>query len=162
MSSRTGYKFEIYYSPTSRVLTFVGVLVALVASSRWLLVLIVPRLRKAKWLWFAISMAAYTLGVSGTIFVYLRGMPNKGKDGYFAGDRNQFAFEGYIIGAILLASSASLVLSAYGRIPAVVPGPVNAVFKNVLHLCCILGFGALFKLYMYAPRIYTSACVIWD
>ena len=48
-----------------------------------------------------------------------------------------------MVGAVLLASSASLVISAFGYLPK----PI-AMLNPVVHLSAIIGFAMLFKFYL--------------
>ena len=126
-----------------------GFLVFLAIAGRRASLIFVPILRRYKWLWFIFSIVLYGLGVSGSIFSYLRNVPNHGYDQktksivYFAGDRNQYFYEGIIIWAILVGGASFLVASAYGILPSFIK-PIRPLFELVF----LAGFGVLFKFYI--------------
>jgi len=149
VTQRSGRKVEIIYSPWPRILTMCGVLVVGTIAGRRLALIFVPILRNNKWLWFIFSIMLYGLGVSGSIYSYLRNVPNHGWDQktkrpiYFAGDRAQYFYEGIIIWAILVGGGVFIVVSAYGNLPQMFK-PIRPVFN----LVCLGAFGALFRYYV--------------
>jgi hypothetical protein len=149
VSQRSGRKVEIIYSPWPRILMMCGFLLVAALAGRYLSLIFVPILRRYKWFWFIFSIVLYGLGVSGSIFSYLRNVPNFGVDQktrkpiYFAGDRQQFFYEGIIIWGILVGGATFLVLSAYGRLPAFLKP-----FRPFFHMVFLAAFGGLFKIYV--------------
>jgi hypothetical protein len=149
VSQRSGRKVEIIYSPWPKIMALIGFLVFVAVAGRRLAIILVPILRRYKWFWFLFSIVLYGLGVSGSIYSYLRNVPNHGYDQktrkpiYFAGDRNQYFYEGIIIWGLLCGGALALVISAYGKLPEQMK-PVRPLFQLLF-----LGlFGALFKGYV--------------
>jgi hypothetical protein len=149
VAQRSGKKLEIIYSPWPKIVALGGFVLFCLVAGRQVALIFIPLLRRYKWIWFLFSIVLYGLGVSGSIYSYLRNVPNHGYDQkskspvYFAGDRQQFFYEGVIIWAILVFGAVALVLSAYARPPYFVrPGRplINAAF-----LVC---FGVLFRIYV--------------
>jgi len=149
VTQRSNRKVEIIYSPWPKILTMVGVLAFGGVAGRRLALIFVPLLRKYKWIWFIFSLVLYGLGVSGSIYSYLRNVPNHGYDQktkrpiYFAGDRAQYFYEGIIIWAILVGGGIFIVMSAYGELPSMM-----RPFRPFFNLLCLGAFGALFKFYV--------------
>lgn len=126
-----------------------GFLLILGVAGRQLALIFVPLLRKYKWLWFIFSLVLYGLGVSGSIYSYLRNVPNYGYDQktkkpvYFAGDRAQYFYEGILIWAILVGGGIFIVVSAYGTLPKLVQP-----FRPLFNLAALGAFVALFRFYI--------------
>lgn len=149
VSLKSGHKVEVFYSPWPKIVALgVGLAVLLVLGNRLALVL-VPVLRRYKWFWFVVSIVLYGLGVSGSIFSYLRNVPNFGVDSkrniqYFAGDRNQYGYEGIIIWAILVGGATCLVASSFRQFPH----PKLGVFRPIISLFSLFMFAFLFRTYL--------------
>ena len=149
MTQRSGRKVEIIYSPWPKILTLCGILVVSGIAGPRLAVIFVPLLRRYKWLWFIFSLVLYGLGVSGSIYSYLRNVPNHGYDQktkrpvYFAGDRAQYFYEGIIIWAILVGGGVSIVVSAYGELPSLLKP-----FRPLVNLAFLAAFATLFRFYV--------------
>lgn len=126
-----------------------AIIFVLIVAGRRLALIFVPLLRKYKWFWFIFSLALYGLGVSGSIYSYLRNVPNHGynqrtrKPEYFAGDRAQYFYEGIIIWAILVSGGTFIVVSAYGRLPSIL-----SPFRPFVNLLFLVLFAVLFKTYV--------------
>jgi hypothetical protein len=149
--SQSGHKVEIIYSPWPKIMALSVFLVFSLVAGRKVALIFVPILRRYKWLWLILSLVLYGLGVSGSIYSFLRNVPNYGIDQktknviYFAGDRAQFFYEGIIIWAILLGGATCLVFSAYGVIP--LPQSAKPI-RPFLSLAALGIFGFLFKFYV--------------
>ena len=149
VTQRSGRKVEIIYSPWPRILKLGGALLFLAVSGRRLSLIFVPILRKYKWIWFVVSIVLYGLGVSGSIYSYLRNVPNHGYDQktkkivYFAGDRSQFFYEGIIIWMLLVGGATVLVFSAYLQLPKLL-----RPFRPFFNLLFLGAFGFLFRSYV--------------
>lgn len=126
-----------------------GFLAVLAVAGRRLALIFVPILRRYKWIWFVVSIVLYGLGVSGSIYSYLRNVPNHGYDQktkqivYFAGDRAQYFYEGIIIWGILVGGATFLVVAAYLTLPMML-----RPFRPFISLVFLAGFGMLFKTYV--------------
>lgn len=150
VSQRSGHKVEIIYPVWPKLLTLFGLLVFLAVAGRSLALVFVPLLRRFKWFWFIFSLVLYGLGVSGSIFSYLRNVPNYGLDKnrkpvYFAGDRNQYFYEGIIIWGLLVGGATFLVFSAYGVLPS--PKAVRPL-RPILNMLSLVVFGLMFRMYV--------------
>ncbi|KAH9252020.1 hypothetical protein BASA81_010002 [Batrachochytrium salamandrivorans] len=162
VSQRSGHKVEILYPVWPKILTLAVVLVGAGVFGRRLALVLVPVLRKQKWFWFVFSIILYGLGVSGSIFSYLRNVPNYGVDQktrqitYFAGDRNQFFYEGIIIWTVLVAAATGMVFSAYGfNSVSWFPKQIQTM-RPFLSITALALFALLFKFYVH---LYTNKAV---
>lgn len=160
VSARTGRKIEIYHSPVFRITVFVSILLTLAVFGKYLALHLVPRLRRAKWAWFLLSLMAYGLGVSGTIYSFLRSVPQYGTDGrgnvqYFAHDRHQYLIEGYLVGMLLLTAGLAVVLSVSSppqKVP-IMPQMWN-LFRLVTFVVFFLAMRSYAALYTFKAAWY--------
>lgn len=159
VSQRSGHKVEILYPVWPKLVTLAAVLLCSGVFGRRLALVLVPVLRKQKWFWFAFSILLYGLGVSGSIFSYLRNVPNYGVDPktrqitYFAGDRNQYFYEGIIIWTVLVAAATGMVFAAYGfNSAAWFPKQIQTM-RPFVSITALATFALLFKFYVH---LYTN------
>jgi hypothetical protein len=150
VTARTGIKVEIYHSPFFRIFAFTSFLLSLLVSSKWILLHVVPWARNHKWFFFQLSILAYGLGVSGTIYSFLRGVPAVGVDGngkpqFFASDRHQYLYEGYIVGFLLVSCSAAVVIAAQRVKPI---SFIDGKMWLIIRAFSVLLFGLFFRAYV--------------
>ena len=78
VTQRSGHKVEIIYSQWPKIVGLGSFLLFSLVAGRKVALILVPIFRRFKWFWFLFSIFLYGLGVSGSIYSYLRNVPNHG------------------------------------------------------------------------------------
>ncbi|CAH0477947.1 unnamed protein product [Peronospora belbahrii] len=153
---QTGFEITIQRSKIHLYVVAILVLVATVLMAKLVLAhfdVVLTKLRR-KQLWMTVSLLFYGLSVSGMVFCIIRNPPlfyvdRKGNALYFHPQgREQFVYEGLIIGAFDVGAALFLILlsqwAVYVRHPAV---------RYLAIVGCVLGFVVMYRLMTNAYKM---------
>lgn len=149
----SGVKFDIYHSPFMRMAIFTGFLIFVALSLKSFLLWFVPFARNAKFLWMAIAIIIYFFSVSGLAYSLIRSPQNFGLDQnrrpvFFHKGREQYGYEGYIMGMLFTSSGMFVILA-------------TKYHSSKLVCCCLFHFILLMKMIVNEKRESSLCLVEW-
>ncbi|CAI5709383.1 unnamed protein product [Peronospora destructor] len=148
VQEQTGYELKIERPKTTLYMLLIATLVVVVLLGKLILDhldFVLAKLRR-KQLWMTVSLLFYGLSVSGMVFCIIRNPPpfsvdRKGNFQYFHPQgRQQFVYEGLIIGGLNIAAAVFMILLSKWAIYV-----RNPIVRYLAIVCCALGFVFMYR-----------------